>query len=124
LPLATIRSWAVTAAPAGNIGGAVQAAMKLALSKADLSIIQIDWIDIEEAFSVNCVYLIHEFSLSERKVNPFGGALALGHPPASSGLRQLLSAAHGLRHLKQRFALIALAVGGAQGMAVVIENEP
>jgi acetyl-CoA C-acetyltransferase len=122
-PLATIRSWAVTAAPAGDIGGALRAAMELALSKAELSIPRIDWIDIEEAFSVNCIYAIHEFSLSEERVNPFGGALALGHPPASSGLRQLLCAAHGLRHIKQRFALIALAVGGAQGMAVVIENE-
>jgi acetyl-CoA acetyltransferase family protein len=123
LPLATIRSWAVTAAPAGDIGGALRAAMKLALSRAELSVPQIDWIEIEEAFSVNCIHAIHEFSLPEERVNPFGGALALGHPPASSGLRQLLCAAHGLRHIKQRFALVALAVGGAQGMAIVIENE-
>lgn len=122
-PLATIRSWAITAAPAADMGGAVLSAIKSALAKAEASIEQMDWIEIEEAFSANCVYAGREFALSEDRINPCGGALALGHPPATSGLRQLLCAAYGLHRTKGKLGLIALAAGGAQGMAMVIERE-
>ncbi len=122
-PLATIRSWAITAAPAADMGGAVLSAIKSALAKAEASIEQMDWIEIEEAFSANCVYAEREFALPEDRINPCGGALALGHPPATSGLRQLLCAAYGLHRTKGKLGLIALAAGGAQGMAMVIERE-
>jgi acetyl-CoA acetyltransferase family protein len=120
--LAVIRSWAITAAGACQAGEALVAAIHQALCRAELTAGQIDCFELEEAFAANCVYAIQTLKLPAEKVNPHGGALALGHPPATSGLRHLLHAVEGLRRNNWRFALIGLCAGASQGMAMVIEN--
>ena len=122
VPLAMVRAWAVTASEPCDMGGAMVSAIKQVISAAGLSLDRIDWIELEEAFSVNCVYAIRELGLNTSKVNPSGGALALGHPPATAGLRQILCASYGLKRIHGRFALVALAAAGSQGMALIIET--
>jgi acetyl-CoA acyltransferase 2 len=120
--LAAIRSWAITAAGPCQMGEALVSALSQALSKAQISASQIGCFELEEAFAANCVYTVRTLSLPMEKVNMQGGALALGHPPATSGLRQVLRAAHVLRTSGCQFALIGLSAGASQAMALVLEN--
>lgn len=120
--LAAIRSWAITAAGPCQMGEALVSALSHALSKAQISASQIGCFELEEAFAANCVYTVRTLSLPVEKVNTQGGALALGHPPATSGLRQVLRAAHVLRTSGCQFALIGLSAGASQAMALVLEN--
>jgi acetyl-CoA acetyltransferase family protein len=122
--LAAIRSWAITAAGPCQMGEALVAALNQALSRAQISASQVECFELEEAFAANCVYATQTLSLPMEKVNLHGGALALGHPPATSGLRQLLHAAHVLRTSGGTFALIGLSAGASQAMALVLENTP
>jgi acetyl-CoA C-acetyltransferase len=120
--MATIRSWAITAAGPCQMGEALVAALNQALNRAQISASQVECFELEEAFAANCVYATRILSLPMEKVNLHGGALALGHPPATSGLRQLLRAAHVLRTSGGKFALIGLSAGTSQAMALVLEN--
>jgi acetyl-CoA acetyltransferase family protein len=120
--LGTVRSAAITAAAPHMMGDAMVRAIQACIAKAGISLAQIDWFELEEAFAVNCVYVIRALGLSIERVNPHGGALALGHPPATSGLRLLISATSALGQKKCAFSLIALVAGGSQAMAMVIEN--
>lgn len=120
--LGTIRSAGITAAASNRMGDALVRAIELCIRRAGIQLAQIDWFELEEAFAVNCIHAISALGLPMEKVNPNGGALALGHPPATSGLRLLLSAISGLRQNQCRFSLIALVAGGSQGMAMLIEN--
>jgi acetyl-CoA acyltransferase 2 len=120
--LAAIRSWAITAAGPCQMGEALISAIRQALSRAQISTNQIDCFELEEAFAANCVYAVKTLALPLEKVNVHGGALALGHPPATSGLRQVLRAAHVLQTSVGKFALIGLSAGASQAMALVVEN--
>jgi len=120
--LGTIRSAAITADTPHMMGDAMVRAIQVCIARAGISLDQIDWFELEEAFAINCVYAIRALDLPIEKVNPYGGALALGHPPATSGLRLLISATSALQQNRCQFALIALVAGGSQGMAMVIEN--
>jgi acetyl-CoA C-acetyltransferase len=120
--LGSIRSWAITAAGPCQMGVALISALDQALTRAKISASQVDWFELEEAFAANCVYAARTLSLPMEKVNSHGGALAFGHSPATSGLCQVLRAAHGLRTSGHKFALIGLSAGGSQAMAVVLEN--
>ena len=63
-----------------------------------------------------------DISDNDERVNPNGGAIALGHPLGMSGARILLSAAHELRRRKKRFAIVSMCIGVGQGYATLIEN--
>lgn len=120
--LARLHSWAITAANPNKIGYALVSAVRVALERADLAIADVDWFDLEEAFSVYCIYAIQELQVSPEKVNPWGGALALGHAPATSGLRSVIAAIHGLHALNGRFAVVGVGMGTSQGIALVLER--
>jgi acetyl-CoA acyltransferase 2 len=120
--LVAIRSWAITASGPCQMGEALVAAIRHALSRAQISTSQIDCFELEEAFAANCVYAVKTLALPLEKVNMHGGALALGHPPATSGLRQVLRATHILQTTAGKFALIGLSAGASQAMALVVEN--
>lgn len=98
------------------------AATQSALRKAQLSVRDIDWIEINEAFAAQSVACIRELGLPEERVNPHGGAIALGHPLGSSGARLLGTLSRHLQRTSARYGLATLCVGVGQGVATIIER--
>ncbi len=99
-------------------------ASKKALQKAGLSLDQMDIIEINEAFAVQVLACLHELNIAfdDHRVNPNGGAIALGHPLGMSGARILQSASIELNLSKKKYALVTMCIGVGQGYAVVLEN--
>jgi 3-oxoadipyl-CoA thiolase len=123
-PLARIVSSAVVGVAPSIMGiGPVYAAQK-ALQKAKLTLDDMGIIEINEAFSAQVLACSRLLGLSDEdpRINPNGGAIALGHPLGASGSRIVHTAALELLEQKKRFALITMCVGVGQGYAVIIEN--
>jgi acetyl-CoA acyltransferase len=97
---------------------------KLALARAGLGLEQMDVIELNEAFAAQALACLRELGIADDdpRVNPNGGAIALGHPLGMSGARLLLTAAHELRESGGRYALCTMCVGVGQGMATIIER--
>ena len=123
-PLAQIVASAVVGVEPRIMGiGPVQAAKK-SLAKAGLTMEEIDLIELHEAFSAQSLACIREWRLADddARINPNGGALALGHPLGMTGTRILQTAALELRRKQKKYALVTMCVGVGQGYAVIIEN--
>jgi 3-oxoadipyl-CoA thiolase len=99
-------------------------ASKIALKKAGLNLNDIDIIELNEAFAAQSLACIRAWGLEDNdpRINPNGGAIALGHPLGMSGARILLSAAIELHEQNKRYALVTMCVGVGQGYAVIIEK--
>lgn len=85
---------------------------------------QMDVIEINEAFAsqvLGCLRLL-ALDFGDERVNPNGGAIALGHPLGASGARLVLSAARELQRRNGRYAVVSLCIGGGQGIALVVER--
>jgi len=123
-PLARIVSSAVIGVEPEIMGiGPVKASLK-ALGKANLSLDDIDVIEINEAFAAQALACIRELGLKDddKRINPNGGAIALGHPLGVSGTRIVHAAALELNRRNKRYALISMCIGVGQGYATIIEN--
>ena len=123
-PLAQIVASAVVGVEPRIMGiGPVKAANK-ALTKAGLTMDKIDVIELNEAFSAQSLACIRQWGLADDdpRINPNGGALALGHPLGMTGTRILQTAALELRRKQKKCALVTMCVGVGQGYAVIIEN--
>ncbi|MBV9824378.1 MAG: 3-oxoadipyl-CoA thiolase [Alphaproteobacteria bacterium] len=123
-PIARILSSAVAGVEPRIMGiGPVPAAQK-ALERAGLTINDIDVIEINEAFAAQVLSCLRglEVSFDDSRVNPNGGAIAIGHPLGASGPRIALTAARQLQRTGGRYALVAMCVGVGQGIATVIER--
>ena len=123
-PLARIVSSAVVGVEPRIMGiGPVKASLK-ALERAGLTLDQMDIIELNEAFAAQSLACIREFGLADDdpRINPNGGALAIGHPLGVSGTRIMLSAARDLQHKDGKYALVTMCIGVGQGYAVVIER--
>lgn len=121
-PLARIVSWGVVGVDPTIMGIGPVPAIKQALERANLSINDIDVLEVNEAFAAQFLAVEKELGLSRSKTNVNGGAIALGHPVGASGARILLSAAYELKRRNGKYAVASLCIGGGQGIAVVIEN--
>ena len=99
-------------------------ATRQALAKAGLKLDQIDVIELNEAFAAQVLACTRELGLADDdpRVNPNGGAIALGHPLGMSGARLVLTAALELRERKARYALCTMCVGVGQGVAMILER--
>ena len=95
-----------------------------ALQKAGLSLDQMDVIELNEAFAAQGLAVLRQLGLAddEARVNPNGGAIALGHPLGCSGARLVITALHELEQGRGRFALCAMCIGVGQGIALIIER--
>jgi len=121
-PLAKIVSWGVAGVDPSIMGiGPVPASQK-ALEKAGLTIADIDFFELNEAFAAQALAVMKELGIDEDKVNVNGGAVALGHPIGASGTRITYSLALEMKKRKARYGLAALCIGGGQGIAIVLEN--
>lgn len=103
--------------------GPIPATKKL-LTRLKLSISDIGFFELNEAFAAQVLAITRDFGLPDdsEKVNPNGGAIALGHPLGMSGARLVLTAARQLQRSKARYALASMCVGVGQGMAMVLER--
>jgi 3-oxoadipyl-CoA thiolase len=123
-PLARIVSSAVVGVEPRIMGiGPVQASNN-ALKKAGLTFKDLDLIELNEAFAAQSLACIRQWGLADddARINPNGGAIAIGHPLGMSGARLLNSAAIELHEKKKRYALVTLCIGVGQGYAAVIER--
>ena len=123
-PLARIVSSAVVGVEPRIMGiGPVRASNK-ALEKAALNMDEMDIIELNEAFAAQCLACIREWGLADDdpRINPNGGAIAIGHPLGASGTRILYTAALELHKQNKRYGLVTMCVGVGQGYAVVIEK--
>ena len=99
-------------------------ASEKALKRAGLSLDDMDILELNEAFSAQVLACTKKMGIEENdpRINPNGGAIALGHPLGMSGARILLSAARQLQISKKRYALVAMCIGVGQGYATIIER--
>ena len=123
-PLAKIVSSAVVGVEPRIMGIGPVMAFNKALEKAGLTMKDMDIIELNEAFSAQALACIREWGLKDNdpRVNPNGGAIALGHPLAVSGTRILHTAAIELKKQNKKYALITMCIGVGQGYATIIEK--
>ncbi len=95
--------------------------IKKVLKKAELTKDQIDIYEINEAFAVVTMAAIKDLDLDAKKVNPFGGAVSIGHPIGASGTRILVTLINGLKKTGGKYGLATLCIGGGEASAIVIE---
>jgi acetyl-CoA C-acetyltransferase len=100
------------------------AASQKALARAGLSVKDMDVIEINEAFAAQVLSCLKGLGVApdDSRVNPNGGAIALGHPLGASGARLALTAARQLQRTGGRYALVSLCIGGGQGLAAIVER--
>ncbi|MCB0353586.1 MAG: 3-oxoadipyl-CoA thiolase [Bdellovibrionales bacterium] len=123
-PMARIVSSAVSGVEPRIMGiGPVEASRK-ALERAGLSLSDMNLIELNEAFAAQSLACLRELGIADddERVNPNGGAIALGHPLGMSGARLLLTAMYELKERNAQYALCTLCVGVGQGMATIIER--
>jgi acetyl-CoA acetyltransferase len=101
--------------------GPILAIQKL-LGRRNLKIDEMDVVEVNEAFAAQALAVIRAFNLPDdcEKVNPNGGAIALGHPLGMSGARLVLTAARQLQRIKGRYALASMCIGVGQGIAILL----
>lgn len=123
-PLARIVASAVVGVPPRIMGMGPVAATRAALERAKLTLKDMDVIELNEAFAAQSLACLRELGISDDdvRVNPNGGAIALGHPLGMSGARLLLTAARELEKSNGRYALCTMCVGVGQGMATILER--
>ena len=123
-PLAKIVTSAVTGTEPRIMGIGPVEATKLALKRANLSLDQIDIIELNEAFAAQSIACLKELGIAndDPRVNVNGGAIALGHPLGMSGTRITYSAALELNKTGKKYALATMCIGVGQGYAVILEN--
>lgn len=97
-------------------------AIKKVLQQAHLATKDIDFWEINEAFSVVAMAAMKELQISVDRINPHGGAVALGHPIGASGARLLTTLTHALHTHKKKFGLATLCIGGGEAVAMIIER--
>jgi acetyl-CoA C-acetyltransferase len=121
-PMARIVSYAVAGVPNEIMGEGPIPASKLALKKAGLTLDQIDVIESNEAFAAQAIAVARGLEFDMKKVNPNGGAIALGHPIGCSGAFLATKAVYELHRTGGRYALVTMCIGGGQGIATVFER--
>lgn len=123
-PMVRIRATAIAGVPPRTMGfGPVPASQK-ALARAGLTLDDMDVIEINEAFAAQVLACLKGLGVAadDSRVNPNGGAIAVGHPLGASGPRLALTAARQLERTGGRYALVSLCVGVGQGVAAVLER--
>jgi acetyl-CoA acyltransferase 1 len=116
-------SAAVVGVPPRVMGIGPAFAIPAALEKAGLNINDIDVYEINEAFASQAYYSIVKLGIPMGKVNPLGGAIALGHPLGCTGARMIGTLLHQLRRSKQKYGVVSMCIGTGMGMAAVFEAE-
>ena len=120
-PLARFVSFSVAGVRPEVMGiGPIEAIPK-ALRQAGLTKDQLDWIELNEAFAAQSLAVIRDSQLDPSKVNPLGGAIALGHPLGATGAIRTATIVHGLRRHQKKYGMVTMCIGTGMGAAGIIE---
>lgn len=120
-PLGRLVSWAVAGVEPKYMGIGPAPAARKALAKAGLKLDQMDLVEVNEAFAPQYLAVEKELGLDRARTNVHGGAIAIGHPLASTGTRITIHLLHALRRAGKKYGLGSACIGGGQGAAVIVE---
>ena len=121
-PLARFVSYAACGVPPHIMGIGPIEAIPAALRRAGLTQDAIDWFELNEAFAAQSLAVINTLGLDPAKVNPMGGAIALGHPLGATGAIRAATAIHALHRHQLRYSMVTMCVGMGQGAAGIFER--
>jgi acetyl-CoA acyltransferase len=121
-PLARFMSFAIRGVPPEIMGIGPKEAIPVALKHAGLTQDQLDWIELNEAFAAQALAVCNDLGLDPAKVNPLGGAIALGHPLGATGAIRAATVIHGLRRRKLKYGMLTMCVGTGMGAAGIFER--
>ena len=121
-PLARFVSFSVAGVRPEVMGIGPIAAIPKALKQAGLSKDDLDWIELNEAFAAQALAVIRTCELDPSKVNPLGGAIALGHPLGATGAIRTATLVHGLRRRQQKYGMVTMCIGTGMGAAGIFES--
>ncbi|MEY2952994.1 MAG: 3-ketoacyl-CoA thiolase [Pseudomonadota bacterium] len=121
-PLARFVSYASRGVPPHIMGIGPIEAIPAALKAAGLQLEDIDWFELNEAFAAQSLAVINTLGLDPAKVNPMGGAIALGHPLGATGAIRSATVVHALRRKNLRYGMVTMCVGMGQGAAGIFER--
>ena len=121
-PLARFVSFAVRGVPPEIMGIGPKEAIPAALRSAGLTQDQMDWIELNEACAAQALAVIHDLGLDPSKVNPMGGAIALGHPLGATGAIRSATTIHALRRKNLKYGMVTMCVGTGMGAAGIFER--
>jgi acetyl-CoA acyltransferase len=120
-PLARFVSFSVAGVPPEVMGIGPIAAIPKALKQAGLTRDQLDWIELNEAFAAQALAVIQDVELDPSKVNPLGGAIALGQPLGATGAVRTATIVHGLRRHGLKYGMVTMCIGTGMGAAGIFE---
>jgi acetyl-CoA acyltransferase len=120
-PLGRFVGYAVAGVPPDVMGIGPVKAIPKALQQTGIRQDQLDWIELNEAFAAQALAVIKTLELDPSKVNPLGGAIALGHPLGATGAVRVATLLHGLRRTKKKYGMVTMCIGTGMGAAGVFE---
>jgi acetyl-CoA acyltransferase len=121
-PLARLVSFSVAGVRPEVMGIGPIAAIPKALKQAGLTKDQLDWIELNEAFAAQSLAVIRDCGLDPSKINPLGGAIALGHPLGATGAIRTATIVHGMKRRKQKYGMVTMCIGTGMGAAGIFES--
>jgi len=120
-PLARFVGYSVAGVRPEVMGIGPIAAIPKALAQAGIGKDQLDWIELNEAFAAQALAVIRDVGLDPAKVNPLGGAIALGHPLGATGAVRTATILHGLQRRKLKYGMVTMCIGTGMGAAGIFE---
>jgi acetyl-CoA acyltransferase len=121
-PLARFASFAVRGVPPEIMGIGPKEAIPAALRAAGITQDQIDWFELNEAFAAQSLAVIQDLGLDPSRVNPMGGAIALGHPLGATGAIRSATVVHALQRRNLKYGMVTMCVGTGMGAAGIFER--
>jgi len=121
-PLARWRGYAVAGVKPELMGIGPAVAIPKVLQLTGLRQQDIDWIELNEAFAAQALAVVRELDLDPAKINPLGGAIALGHPLGATGAVRTATITHGMRRRRQKYGIVTMCVGTGMGAAGLFES--
>ena len=121
-PLARFVSFSVRGVPPSIMGIGPKEAIPAALKTAGLTLDQMQWIELNEAFAAQSLAVMRDLDINPDVVNPLGGAIALGHPLGATGAVRAATVVHGLRRRQQQYGMVTMCVGTGMGAAGIFER--
>lgn len=120
-PLGRLLGFAVAGVPPEIMGIGPKFAIPKVLKQTGLKLDDLDWIELNEAFAAQSLAVIGDLGLDRNKVNPLGGAIALGHPLGATGAIRTATLLHGMRRRRQKYGMVTMCIGTGMGAAGIFE---
>ena len=120
-PLARFAAFAVRGVPPEIMGIGPIAAIPKVLEQAGIKQDDLDWIELNEAFAAQSIAVMNVLGINPDKVNPLGGAIALGHPLGATGAIRIATVVHGLKRTGGKYGMVTMCIGTGMGAAGIIE---